>query len=358
MVFLLFLFFTMLLFSWMQKKESEPFYPILFVLYGIVWTLIVGGQYNVGTDYFSYYEMFSFPDIRPEEDNREFVFSFLITQSKDLFDNPTATFFLIAGINVCVLYGITKCFPIEQRWLYLFLLIVVSTAFNNQFNIVRQYFATFVLSSGILYLYKERHSYKKIYYGGIMLILSAGIHHSAIWGVGMMLGLYLLSFVRFKKWSLLIISLAACLIPFLSSVMIFTFDLMESTGNTHYLNHAYVVPIPLKEIILKLFYLVFVLLAIFNQEKLLHTSTERRMFVIGVLAFAIRIMCLATTITNRFGMFFELIMIIPILYYLSYLRYRHRQGFYLVMLGLIAIYTMKVTIFASGEYAYQSIFFN
>lgn len=86
------------------------------------------------------------------------------------------------------------------------------------------------------------------------------------------------------------------------------------------------------------------------------TTRNEKIFVLGVFFYCMRIVMRSTSITNRFGMFFDILLVFANLYYLSYAMERKRY-FPVAILFLLVWYFVKTVIFAKGEYVYDSIFF-
>ena len=68
-------------------------------------------------------------------------------------------------------------------------------------------------------------------------------------------------------------------------------------------------------------------------------------------------MCLASSITNRLGMSFELLMIFPLVFLLRYLNTKSPTTSFLIFIFFAFLYILKVTISPEREYIYDSIFF-
>lgn len=351
MTFFIFLIFSIWLFSSLKDEKS---FSIAYIFFAVVWILMVGGQNNVGTDYENYRNIFSHPNYYELfQERHEYLFFFIISLSKRIFDDPVVTFMLIAGISVLCLYKITQLsLPVEQRWIYVFLLIAFSTSFNNQFNAIRQYLSTFIFMVGFLYVMN-----KKWYIGGGVILLARGIHSSITPLYLIIFIFYIISFYRIKRSLLLALLIISAVIPLLDNAYDHLSDYMLLGGNIHYLEHSYVRPLIWEEKILKYFYLLFFLFAIIKMPKMDLTLKEYRLFVVGVFAFSLRMITLISSVSNRFGMFLELMMIFPLVFYFSYLQKKHPICFFIVFFIFMGIYFIKVTFLASGEYLYKSIFF-
>lgn len=324
------------------------------LVYVLIWSLFVGGQYGVGADYHAYNSLFKFPEGFAVQKTGEFVFFYILVFSKYLFDSSLATFFLLAFLSGGTLVLISR-FSVSraQQWLFFFLFITVSTAFNNQFNAIRQYLSAYVLTFAfLLFLYKN---YK---ISVVLFLISSGIHSSAVWAISILFILYLVSGFNLGKRVLVLILIFSAIPVLFLDTKSYVSTLMELSGNTHYLNHKYFKILEFDDIILKLFNLLFyILLLLLSPLKIEgDSSTRNRLYVVGILAYAVKMLSLASTVSNRFGMFFEVLMILPLVYALNYWFRKNSSLSFFVLCAFFFVYFLKVTFFASGEYVYDSVF--
>ena len=80
MVYLFFLFYSQAYFYFLGKYSTKLHeYYLLLTPIILLWVIIIGGQYNVGTDYFSYMKLFVGREgLSRYIDNGELLFVFLI----------------------------------------------------------------------------------------------------------------------------------------------------------------------------------------------------------------------------------------------------------------------------------------
>lgn len=75
-------------------------YFILLTPLWLVWLLICGGQYDVGTDYFSYYNIFKSADISWYADTKaEWMFTWIVETFRGLGMPPQGLFYVFYSIN-------------------------------------------------------------------------------------------------------------------------------------------------------------------------------------------------------------------------------------------------------------------
>ncbi|WP_314941853.1 EpsG family protein [Porphyromonas endodontalis] len=360
MAFILFLLIsTLLLHLAGRLGEKSQYVPI--VLFVISWILFVGGQYGVGTDYFSYLEKFSDIDSAEVAFSNEYVFLSIIKLSKDIWNNPQITFFLLSLIFVTFLYILMKeSMDKGDWWIYFFIFVTFSTAFNNQFNAIRQYLAIVILSLAFILLLRKKHLPALLFF-----TIGFGIHKSGIIFIAIALILYLLSRCKISNKILYLLLIVSSLVPLLSSVY---FDqipfLIEQVitlglGYQRYLQGKadYVMSLSPINIYSKLVFLPFFMTAIYMRKRLVFNDFENKLFSTGIFFYALKLMCLASSITNRLGMSFELLMIFPLVFLLRYLNTKSPTTSFLIFIFFAFLYILKVTISPEREYIYDSIFF-
>lgn len=355
MSFLVFLFFSVVYLYVINKLRLARFNRVILLsLFALAWTLFVGGQYGVGTDYFAYHRVFENPENFRIDKSREYVFYYLISVSKTLWDTPLATFCFIAFISITTLLSFSN-FSVkrQQQWLFFFLFIVVSTAFNNQFNAIRQYLATYVLSLGFVSVLHGRYKVS-----ALLGLLASGIHASAILALVVLLVVYWFSSLSLKKGHLVVILLLSMMPVLFMDVQTQVLSLMEFSGNTHYINHKYFNTLDFSGVVVKMFnLLIYLLLLLRVPFKVSDDPICQRLYIVGYLAYAIKMLSLVSTVTNRFGMFFEVLMILPLVFAIDYFLKRNSALGITTCVVFLLVYAIKVTIFASGEYYYDSVFF-
>jgi len=111
-------------------------------------------------------------------------------------------------------------------------------------------------------------------------------------------------------------------------------------------------------IISKYIFVPFYIAAIAKYPCLNLNKFNDLLFKWGVLAFTIRLSILNLSLINRMSMAFLLISLFPLYFYLVYLiQSKQRLAFNFITFSLFLIYAIKVIVFPTGEYSYQSIIF-
>ena len=126
---------------------------------------------------------------------------------------------------------------------------------------------------------------------------------------------------------------------------------------SHYAESEYLAEVPFLGKITKVFLLPIYLYSLVVLKSNFLSTREYRLFVVGIIAYSLKNICLVSSVTNRIGFYFMLLSIFPIYYLLRYLqKTRQTKKVYLVYCILILSYCVKVLLFPKGEYSYNSIY--
>lgn len=118
----------------------------------LLWILIIGGQYNVGTDYSSYIMHFNTKSEDLFYEKKEYLFGYLIYISHELGIYGQGIVLLISAIWIILLLIISKYFlnsNLRYLYIFLFVFIVFPATFNNQMNGIRQYVAVYFFTLAV-----------------------------------------------------------------------------------------------------------------------------------------------------------------------------------------------------------------
>ena len=350
--FLLYGFVTLKLFDYYRNIKYIDFF--LLMPFVFIWVLIVGGQFSVGTDYFTYLDHFinlSYNKILLNKN--EYFFIYFIEFCQYIGISGQGCFFIIAFIEVLILIKILYVVFGEKSWhIFFFVFICFSTVFNNQMNAIRQYFSVYIFSLSVVFFLKNNYFLSFILYS-----ICIGIHRSSIFLF--LIYLYLI-FVQNKFDNKFILVLMVCFGGLLANINIIGFirEVASYIGYDTYATSSYVNIIPLKFKIIKFYYIPYYIYIIFNISKYSLSRFEKKIFNLGVFAFSIKLAMLSLTILNRFSFYFEILMIFPLVIFILKSK-GSKDNFVKILLcfSMFTIYMLKVTIFAQREYLYQSIFF-
>ena len=319
----------------------------------LIWIFIIGGQYYVGTDYPSYLSLFDGKDLWRMESSGEWFFVCFIKSLNSLGLYGQSLFFIVAAFEVFLLlfFG-EKLFTTKYLFIFFFIFITYSSAFNNQMNGLRQYVATYLFSLSVLFLVEKRYILCFLF-----LVFAAGWHASVIILPIFLLIFYWLKNVYNKKFFYLVLLLSILFLFVFKDEWLFSF--MHLSGfYDQYLTNDYVQEVGILNKITKFINLPIIAYSIYKSDRYDLNVYLKNVYAIGVYAYCIYVVCLASTIMNRLGMYFTILTCLPITYLLIFLYRRKSIFFWFIVLYLFLIYALKVTAFASGEYTYRSVFFH
>lgn len=355
-------FFCNLLFSlsytyWLDRRvknsniSGKSFFLSLVPLF-FIWLLICGGQYAVGTDYYSYLYIFNNVESLADYYNLKGEFGFIdIILLCNFFGlNGQSLFYVFYGISFLFLYQILKRIRDKKIFIFVLLYISVTSLFNNQLNTLRQSVAIYIGTYASLLIFEHKHL------KGLLFILFAmSIHISSI----VFLLVYLHKCVTRIKPLWLFFIMGICLI-----VGIF---LTESKFDVFipYLPDSYAWHIinglsthTLLQRITKCIFIPIYLLAIGSYRRYKMTPLEKTLFNIGIISFSLRLLLLNIGIVSRLFDSFLLLSIFPLHIYMRYLFSHKKHAFLFISISfaLLLFYFLKTIVSPVGEYLYQSIY--
>lgn len=358
MIYILFIFISCGYLSVLRNYRVLNFRKTL--LYGLpvilLWCLLVGGQYNVGADYFSYMEMFVPGSNLDYVNNRgEYAFSWLIETCQSIGIYGQGIFFVIALIwSVIFLYITHSLISSKYIYLFLFVYIVFSGGFNNQMNGVRQYFAMYVLWLAITFFWK------RYYLSSITLFVVVPFFHQSSLAIMAILPIlyYWVNEWSERKWLYGILA-TGTISSILISDEVLAFFLSYFDQYTVFLNSDLLENQDPLLILTKYVYLPLFLYAIYLFPKMDLDVSCKKMFVFGLCGYALRLSVLTMSLVSRLGGYLLLFSCIPLVCLLIYLKIEKRKLlYYLILIYLLLPYGIKVLMFARWEYSYHFFLFS
>lgn len=361
MVFFLNLFYSIfasygLTYIYRHSNVLHGFWPYFFFFTPIwfIWLILCGGQYNVGTDYFSYLEIFKNVEADYYYAKNEWIFAFLISIGSAIHIPPQGMFFVFYFINF--LFFFLCAYKLDKRLLFywIFLYITLSTAFNNQLNGLRQYTAIYIITYAYISFYGHR-SYLKLF---SWIFLASGIHFSSLLSIILV---FLLRFQNLSSKNLYILLVSSL---FLSVFASFSWldNVLQIWLPPHYasyLTSEFNSSNDIMKIFSKLIFLPFYFLAVRFLSNHQISTKDQYLFLLGLFAYVIRMSFLSNVIFTRIGEAYILLSVLPLWVYVKYLLIlKHRKEFWFITLSLLGFYLLKTVVIPRAEYSYQSIYFN
>lgn len=356
MVYLLFAVCSYLYLSLLSKyKEVGYKTVIVFSLPVIfVWVLIIGGQYYVGTDYPTYLSLFSNIDSAKNE-NTEFGFVYFVRFCNFIGFFGQDIFFIISFLSVLLILNISMNITSSKYvFIFMFIFVTVSTVFNNQMNTIRQFVAVYFFTSAVLYMLNKKYNLFLLF-----MLFSWSWHMSAIILLPVLLLFHFCKYTDSRLLLFVLIFISVAFNFYFKEEWLYSFISVAGMYD-NYLGNNYVQDVNILNKLTKLMYTPIVLYSIYKYTKYDLNCVEKYIYIIGVYSYAIFMACLSNSLTNRFGMYFTILSCVPMVYLLVYL-YKEKTlksySFYLFILSFfLIIYALKVTCFAIGEYAFDSVF--
>lgn len=323
----------------------------------LVWVLFIGGQYNVGTDYFSYLYIFNGGNLYYLLGKGDVGFVRIVEFLNSYGIHGQSIFFIFSFIWIIILCYAGRTFT-ENRYLYLFIFIFVtfSSMFHNQMNVIRQYCAVYLFTLGVCLFYRQHKFWSLLPFLSMLTIHSSSIVMLVLFPVIGYLG------YRIEKRRFLYIFLIVAIIFSVS----FPADLLERivghfTQYETYMERGddvgFAETVNIFNKITKYVNIPIIVYAIYLFPKMNLTKVNKTLFIVGVCGFCFKLALVDVNIVRRMGAYFEILMCVPILYLLIFLKERGSWKLAFIMLYLLLPYVVKVTFAAKGEYLYNSIFF-
>ena len=223
--------------------------------------------------------------------------------------------------------------------------------FNNQLNGLRQSIAIYIFTYATVafYIYKS-------YFRYILLVLfAAGFHMSAY---VLLPFCFCFKITNLKKITCYLLICIGALFSFIGSyewileisssyLPAFYTPYIEGDLNTS----NSIVNLITKWIFIPLYFLSISVLSKDISEK------DRFFFIVGIIAYSIRLFFLENFIFDRIGQSFLLVSVFPIYVYMRYLYNNKKRLFcYFICLIFLLFYCLKTVFFPKGEYLYQAIY--
>ncbi|WP_157908990.1 MULTISPECIES: EpsG family protein [Capnocytophaga] len=326
-------------------------------LFSLLWILVVGGQYDVGADYFSYLGIFT-PDTKAIDfysHTGEIGFYWFVKFLFYIGVEGQHIFFILAMLWVLLfLLIISKVTQFRQYALFFFLIVCFNGVFHNQMNGLRQFTAMYILTYGVVLFVYKRAWLPFI----ICILLAQSIHQYVFLAV---IAILIVLFLRkvFDNSERMLMILIFCFIVSFIDINQLILDMVAYTtiGSAVYLNSGFGnFDIPITAKLVKYVLMFTYVYAIVNYRKINLSENQKKLFILGIVGEFLTILSLNNFILQRVNMYFNIISLFPIFFLLTNMKNSNNRV--IILLFLLIIYTVKVTIFADKEYVYESIFFN
>ncbi len=331
-----------------NNKQS---YLIVSIFVIIIWTIIIGGQYGVGSDYFAYLNCFEY-----NYHLREPLFNFVQDISFMIGISGQGIFFVFALIDATILFIAIYKYKITNLSIFYFLIVTVSTYFNNSMNMLRQIVADVLIFYAFIEMFQSKLK------GSLLIAIATGFHFSAMcMFIFIPIKIIIEHTTKFPKFLLIVTTiLGSTNILNNDALNEFIFEIIPSIDELEYYKTAYAgsnlrdnMSIIYK--ISKVFYIPIYFISIKLLDGYLATNYEKFLFKLGLLSFCLRVILLQNNLIGRFSCYFWLPSVFPIYFLLKYYWTETRmKHFLLCSIYCMIPYLIKLI---QGEFEYKYHFF-
>lgn len=317
-----------------------------------LYSIVAGIQYNVGTDYLSYIDIYG-DEYRLlfHFNNNEYLFYYIVRFLNILSLPAQSLFICISFIQGFLLFYFLKKMHIKgvNIWLLFFVIFCVTNIYNNQLNLIRQ-FVSICMMPILIFLIVD-----KKYFHYLVGVLLASMFHFSSW---ILILFPILNFIKIKENFLpIIFFLSGGLYYFLGG----SFEKIVSylfLNYSHYFDSEFAEGMSLSGFLTKLYYLPIILyfFAIYKKNDGWLGDYFHICIVIFTLTYWSFIAAMQIGIFERFFTYFIFFYSFPIYYVINYFYRRNMPIiFFLLILYILIPYALKTTVFATAEFEYTSI---
>lgn len=322
----------------------------------ILWIFVIGGQYGVGTDYFSYMSFFSNGEenIGYYNSSGEKGFYWFLISLFSIGITGQKIFFIFSLIWVAIFLLIISRITVPKHYsLFFFLLVCFNGIYHNQMNALRQYTAMYMVTYAIVCFI-----YEKKYLKSLIFLIVAQLFHQYTFIALFFIIVGLCLWKLMDNYKILFALITICFLASFIDVNTIVLDLIAKTsiGAATYLDDQFRLAPTAK--IVKYFLFIYYLVAVFlyGKMRLMLSNNEKKIFILGIMGECLTLLAINNFILSRVNIYFNFISLFPIFLLFKHIK-RKNTKLFLVSLLLI-IYTLKVTFFATLEYKYNSFLFN
>lgn len=352
MLFLIYLFiltFSTIYLYIVEKKSSTIFYKQLIVWAPafIIFFIFPSFQYQVGTDYNTYYNYFFDQGHLLHKEKGEFLYFYLV-ELVIFFGDPQLQFFLVSIIQGILFFYLLFLLKIRgyKSWLIYMVYFLCTGIYNNQMNGLRQFICIYIFLINSIIIYDKRFlSFS------INSFVSLYIHFSSVFSNIILL---LLSFVkgRNNKWFLFLIFNLSFFF-YLPSYKDLIFELMTKFDIRYlmYMDSEFSDNIEIASILTKFYYTPVIFLFWFyylndkNEDDFLSF-----MILIFSLTYFLFLQSIDFSLMARIWQYMNFFLVFPI-YYVVKKSIGVTRLF--IILYLAFFYMVKVLFFSTAEYDYS-----
>lgn len=322
----------------------------------IIYFLVAGLQYNVGTDYMAYFYTFS-GDMSLYLKKSEYLFYYLVEFLNYLNLPPQSLFLSISFIQSVLIFYYFKLIKKDNviLWLFFITFFCITNIYNNQLNGIRQYVVVCFVPILTLVLYRKKIG---LY---IALVFICTLFHSSAVFLIILIPIRIFLRKMYKKSFFIFLIMPGFFI--FSTSFIDELITRFLPNYLHYLDTVYSEGVGIESYFTKLYYLPGIIYFYYNYSKVKKHSVKHTYFDFMIVVFSLTywmfILSTELAIASRIFVYFLFFYTFPFYFLLRKLYIGKKVlMFSLILIYIITPYVLKVTFLARGEYLYNSIVFN
>lgn len=322
-------------------------------------TLLPAFQYGVGTDYFSYQNIYN---------NANELDTFY--QNKDYLFYGYMRLYQLTGWGfkgfialTALLQSLLVFVIVFQLWknygyslvLVFFLFWVVTNLFHTQMNIIRASFSIYLFAISILYKFRG-----KLLLSFILMVAALGFHRSALIGFCFLVIPDKMYFFACKHaFKIYVLTFLLFLFSYLQQIIYYIVQNLFPYYS-HYLSSFDESSVSIMNVLTKMYWIPFNLLflILLRLKVFVIKDNERKLIGMWALTVNVYLLMLSFDFISRVNYYFVIFYIIPIIYVIKYtVKNRYFVCLYLSLLYCFIPYLLKVILFPIAEFYYKSYLF-
>lgn len=346
----IFLFITLYLYN-VEKYFSSNFLKqfIFWLPAFIVYWIFPSMQYEVGTDYQTYFQYYYNGGHDLYITKNEIIYYYIVEFTKFL-GSPQFQFFIVSFIQSILFFYFLFLLKMEgyKIWLIFLIFFLCTGNYHNQMNGLRQYICIYAVPIMVIYLYKKKNI-NFLFYS----VVSYFIHTTSMISSILIL---ILSKIKFKysgKFFLIIFILTffIYLVNF-KNFIIYVFEFFDLRFLS-YVDTEYTDGKDVSKLITKFYYLPIIIIFwvyYLRDSKSNERSLNNFFILIFSITFFMFLQSISFELMVRVWLYFNIFVIFPIYYVL--IR-SNRLTFFIILIYMLIFYLAKVLFFPVAEYEYH-----